>query len=307
MLRRFVWRCFVLSLLLLTPAISGSQSTPESKPNSVSNASQLSLHSKRSSTLDLEISGDLIGVPPGTKRYLTRQDLLELPLVSFTVSDDLNFGVLAQVRGIGLEVLAKEFAADGEGAFVVAVCDDLYRAYYPRAYIETHKPVLVLEINGQSPPGWPKSKEGSGADMGPYLITHPQFTPSFKILAHEDEAQIPWGVVRLEFLNEKTFFEAIAPRGAPAADSSVQAGFRIAQQNCIRCHGPESKERQKGILSWRGIALFAAQDPQDFAAYVRNPQARSPSAQMPGNPDYDEATLQALVSYFQTFVTQEKR
>jgi mono/diheme cytochrome c family protein len=304
---RFARRCLVFSLLLLIPAISDSQSVAGSKFTVTSGTSKISLRVGRSSPLDLEISGGLAGLPPGSVRYLTRQDLLELPQVNFTVTDDPNFDSRAKIRGVELQVLAKELATDGDSALVVAVCDDLYRAYYPQAYIQAHVPVLAVEINGQAPSSWPKNKEGSGADMGPYLITHSHFTPSFKILAHEDEAQIPWGVVRLEFQNEKVAFDAIAPRGAQAGDPAVQAGFHIAQQNCVRCHGPESKERQKGILSWSGIALFAAQAPQDFSAYARNPQARSPSAQMPGNPGYDDATLQALVSYFQTFAAQEKR
>jgi cytochrome c1 len=46
--------------------------------------------------------------------------------------------------------------------------------------------------------------------------------------------------------------------------------------------------------------------PDNFFAYVRNPQARNPHAQMPGNPAYDNATIQALLAYFRTFSPQEK-
>jgi hypothetical protein len=35
------------------------------------------------------------------------------------------------------------------------------------------------------------------------MITNAKFTSSFKVLAHADEAQIPWGVVRLEIREEK--------------------------------------------------------------------------------------------------------
>jgi hypothetical protein len=34
---------------------------------------------------------------------------------------------------------------------------------------------------------------------------------------------------------------------------------------------------------------------------VRNPKSKNPHAEMPGNPDYDDATFKALLSYFQTF------
>jgi len=43
------------------------------------------------------------------------------------------------------------------------------------------------------------------------MISHPAFAPSFKVLSHTDEPQIPWGVVRIEFPDEKSVFGAIAP------------------------------------------------------------------------------------------------
>jgi cytochrome c1 len=38
---------------------------------------------------------------------------------------------------------------------------------------------------------------------------------------------------------------------------------------------------------------------------VRNPQSKNPHAQMPGNPRYDDATLQALTAYFRTFTSEK--
>ena len=306
MLRRASRRFLALSVFLLFPAICVSQSTNVG-PRPIPGGPKWISHQERASPLDLEVSGALTGFPPGTKRYLRREELLALPQVSFAVSDDPNFAVPVQVRGVELKLLAGRLAADGESALVVAICDDWYRAHYSPAYISAHGPVLALEINEQPPSGWPKSKDGSGLSMGPYLITHPHFTPSLKVLAQQEEAQNPWGVVRLEFRNETTALSAIAPRGAAATDPAVQAGYQIARQNCWRCHGPEDEEPLKGKLTWAGIALFASQAPKNFAAYVRNPQAQARDAQMPGNPGYDDATLQALVSYFKTFAAPVKR
>lgn len=309
MQRRWIKLAFAaLCFLFLGAAVSHfAQSTPLQAAPRPPATSRLALRDARSSPLDLELGGELAGLPAGTVRYLTREDLLGLPLVSYTVTDDANFGAPVQIRGVELEVLAREIAAAGEHALVVAVCDDLYRAHYRRAYVQAHQPVLVLEINGQAPAGWPKSKDGSASDMGPYLISHPHFTSSFKILSHEDEAQIPWGVVRLEFRDEEKVFREIAPRGTHAGEAAVQAGYRIAQQNCLRCHGPDSYGRLKGQFTWSGIALVAAYSPASFAAYVRNPRSVAQSAQMPGNPDYDDATMQALISYFGTFSGKEKQ
>ncbi|HXC86315.1 MAG TPA: cytochrome c [Candidatus Cybelea sp.] len=275
------------------------------KPDAQPRSRQV-LREKRSSGLDLEVRGDLAGLPAGSVRYIAREDLKALPQVTYTVTDDRNFVGAVEVRGVALEVLAREFAGSGEKALIVAVSGDLYRAHYPQGYVQAHRPVLVMEIDGEGPASWPKSKEGSGSAMGPYLISHPHFTPSFKVLGNEEEPQIPWGVVRLEFRSEEAIFGEIAPPAVNAGEAEVHAGYRIARQNCLRCHGPASYGRLKGQIAWSGIAFFADSSPRGFAAYVRNPRSVAQSAEMPGNPAYDDATVEALIAYFRTFLVKGK-
>jgi mono/diheme cytochrome c family protein len=258
------------------------------------------LHATRMSPSDLEVGGELAGLPPRSTRYVTRQDLLALLQVSYKVMDDPNFKRLGPTRvsGVSLDELAKRLGAAPNSDLVVAICDDEYRANYPRDYMVAHQPLLVLKINGKGPAEWPKSE---GTDMGPYLISHPKFTPRFKVLSHAEEAQIPWGVVRLEFRNEKRVFGAIVPRGPRASDPVVQDGYRIAKENCFRCHNMDGEGGEKSGVTWTVISALAAGSPDFFAAYVRNPKTKNPDAQMPGNPDYDDATIRALAAYFRTF------
>jgi mono/diheme cytochrome c family protein len=274
--------------------------------SSASPAAASALHEKRVSPADLEVGGELAGLPSGTTRYITRDDLLAMPQVNHIVTDDNNFVGPTRISGVLLEELIRHLGAAPESDLLIAICDDLYRTNYPRAYLLAHHPLLVLTVNGQPPSGWPKDSEGHGFDMGPYLISHPKFAPAFQILAHADEPQIPWGVVRLEFRDEKAVFGAIAPRGPHAADSPVQAGYRIAQQNCFRCHNLGNEGGQKAGRSWQNLSAWATASPEYFAAYVRNPAAKNPHAQMPGDPAYDDATLQALAAYFRTFSSAEK-
>jgi hypothetical protein len=170
------------------------------------------LHEKRRLSSDLEVSGALAGLPPGSTHFITRSELLAMPQVNFTVTDDTNFTGPTKIRGVKLEELARGLGASSASDMVVAICDDGYRANYPHAYLVAHHPVLVLEVNGAPPAGWPKDSQEHTFDMGPYMISHLKFTPSYKVLSHVDEAQIPWGVVRLEFRDEKIVFGAIAPR-----------------------------------------------------------------------------------------------
>jgi mono/diheme cytochrome c family protein len=277
---------FAVAVLLFTTATTQSSTV---------------LHEKRLNPTDLELSGSLAGLPPESTRYITHDELLAMPPTEFTVSDDTNFTGPTKIRGVKLEDLARALGASPSQDMVVAICDDGYRANYPQAYLAAHHPVLVLEVNGQAPAGWPKDSVEHKYDMGPYMISNPHFTPSFQVLSHTDEAQIPWGVVRIEFRNERVVFRGITPDGPHARDKDVQAGFRIAKQNCFRCHNSGREGGQKSGLPWEVLGAIAAMSPKDFEAYVHAPLSKSPKAQMPANPQYDDATLHALAAYFRTF------
>jgi mono/diheme cytochrome c family protein len=297
---------FVCLFVVAAGAVAPDTAVRQSTSAAGNAAATLALHVARTSPLDLELAGDLIGLPVGAVRYVTREELLALPQVNFMVTDDPNFTAPTAVSGVLLEELAQPVGAHPGADLIVAICDDLYRGDYPRDYVAAHHPVLVLTINGKSPDAWPKDSKGHGVYIGPYLITHREFRPRFKILAHAEEAQIPWGVVRLEFLNEQAEFDAIAPRGPHAHDASVQDGYRIAQQNCLRCHNRGDVGGQKAGRPWLVLGAWATAKPEYFAAYVRNPQSKNPHAEMPGNPGYDDATMQALIAYFRAFLVEQK-
>jgi mono/diheme cytochrome c family protein len=266
----------------------------------------LKAHTKRTSPTDLEIGGDVKGLPPGAMGYLTREDLLTLPQETYTVRDDTNFKGPTQVQGIFLENLIRALAIHPDSDLVIAICGDQYHAHYTRAYLASHHPMLVLEVNGHAPERWPTSTEGDNQAMGPYMISHREFKPGFKILAHSEEPQVPWGVVRLDFQSETGFFHRIAPRGPHASDATVQAGYRIAQQNCLRCHNAGDVGGQKAQHPWLVLSAWATASPKYFAGYVRYPQAENPRAEMYPNPGYDNATLNALIAYFKTFSLPEQ-
>jgi mono/diheme cytochrome c family protein len=290
--------------LILAAGLS-SAAPPEPQTTRSSQASSI-LREKRHSPFDLEVAGDLAGLPLRSVRYLRREDLLELPQTNFIAADDANFKSAPRLGGITLEALAKRFSQNPQADLIVAVSSDKYRANYPRSYVTAHHPVLVLTMDGKPPDDWPKDPVGLGLSMGPYLVSHARFIPSFQVLSHMDEPQIPWGVVRLEFRNEQKVFGAIAPRGPHARDADVQDGYRIAQQNCLRCHNIGAEGGTKAGRTWLVLGTWANAAPDRFAAYVRDPKAQSPRAQMPGNLKYDEATRRALVAYFRTFAAEDQ-
>jgi len=218
-------------------------------------------------------------------------------------SNDSNFPAPAQVSGVALEQVRRLLGADAD--MVVAICKDGYRSNYPAYYVAAHHPVLVLTVNGKSQEGWPKAE--NGAELGPYVIANPSFTPSFKVLSHTDEAHIPFQVVRLDFRNESEVFGAIAPHGNFAPGSPVMDGYRIAQQNCYRCHNMGAEGGHMASLAWPVLAAMAKGSPEFFAKYVRNPQALNPHSKMAASPGYDDQTIAALRAYFVTFAPGEQK
>jgi len=283
---------------LLCALVALSLATVLCRVTQVHAASHSLLHRTRLHPDDLEIGGDLTGVSKEETRFVTYSDLLTLPQETYTVSDDANFAGTVTISGIALEKLPALLHASPDSSMVIAICDDSYNAHYPAEYFSTHHPLLVLRVNGLPPAQWPKGADGS--TMGPYMISHSSFTPAFHVLAHADEPQVPWGIVRIDFRNETEVYAPIVPHMA-LHNAAVHDGYAIASQNCFRCHASEGEGGTKSPISWSQIARKAATDPGYFDSYVRSPKQLNPKSQMAASPNYDAATLAALRSYFITF------
>lgn len=251
---------------------------------------------------DLEVGGDLAGLVPGSTRFVRYEDLLQLPQETYTVSDDANFHGKTEISGVALSKLAEILGQSAD--MIVAICYDHYRTNYPADYLAAHHPLLVLRINGQEHERWPTADKGGS--MGPYLISHPAFKPSFKVLSHEDEPQIPYGVTRIEFRREAEVFGAIRPRGEWPAGSPVEQGYSIARQDCFRCHNMGAEGGTLAGHSWMELAWIANSDPMRFRYTIRDPASVRPGAKMPPHSRYDDATLDALTAYFRTFAGRRR-
>ncbi len=262
-------------------------------------ADKIGMNEKSQSRQDLKLSGDLPGLPPGSVRYLTTDQLSHLKQVTFLVTDDPNFRGPTQINGIYLDELMHSLGIPEKNTLVAALCDDEYEAHYTEDYRSAHRPILVLRLNDK--PLEQYARTGDAGAYGPYLVSHDSFKPRYHILAHAEEAQIPNGVRELRFLKQDTVLDSIRPHGSFSASSPEMQGYRIAQQNCFRCHNAGGYGGLKAGRSWNSLARIAKADPSGFAAYIKDPQSQDPTAAMPGSPEYDDATLHALTAYFQTF------
>lgn len=291
--------CLLMLCALLYSAFASGAGDWQDNQDQTSAAGAAVLLKARFSPGDLELSGELAGLPAGSYRFLRYEDLLRLPQESYTVSDDPNFHGRTVISGVALSTLARLFGSTNASHMVTAVCYDSYESSYPSEYMRAHHPILVLKIDGKTREEWPLSEHGG--PLGPYLISHPPFQPSFTVLSHKDEAQIPFGVTRIEFGLEARVFGVIRPPGEWGKKSAVWLGYEIARQDCYRCHNMGAEGGMKAERSWLILGAWAATNPALFQAYIHEPKSVMRSAQMPAHGEYDAATLAALTAYFRTF------
>lgn len=268
-------------------------------------ADRTALHVGRQAATDLEVSGKVRGIPAGESRFISREYLLGLPQIGATVrhselaSTPLDPGL--SIQGVYLEELAKSLGTEGEA--VAAICSDGYTSTLPASYIREHRPILVLTIEGLTLHDW-AAKKGA-FDASPYFVGYQHFTASFKVRSHADQPAEPDGMVKIVFDTEERLYAGIAPkRRAGAHDPAQMDGYRIARQNCYRCHNSGANGGTKAGVEWRKMGLIAKKKPKYFEAWVRNPQSIKPTSKMPPNMDYDKATLTALERYFATFAEE---
>jgi mono/diheme cytochrome c family protein len=149
-------------------------------------------------------------------------------------------------------------------------------------------------MGGKEPTQWARGADGEV--FAPYFISHPSFTPAFHVLAHADQPQVPIGVVKLRFFDEDA---ELAPLKAAPSTGPAAQGYRIAVQNCLRCHSAGPIGGSKSPYGWPQLAIIAQGNAAAFGKYIVQPNRVNPEATMPANPKYDAATVAALTAYFQ--------
>lgn len=259
---------------------------------------------RRHAANDLEVITFDANGKQNSSRFLSRTYLATLPQISFPLTPDENFPELStnvRVTGVDLNLLLGSIAPADPSAALVAICRDGYTSAFPRPAILDHHPILVLTIDGLTPHAW--SLKNHAYDPGPYFITYANFVASYQVLVHADFPQHPAEILRLKVPASSQLFAAITPPNAATlpSDSPVITGFRIAQQNCFRCHNSGDTGGTKARRTWQHLAEVAKSRPDYFAAWVHNPHSIDPNAKMTPNLQYDQSTLNALTRYFQTF------
>jgi len=268
------------------------------------------LHRHREAVNDLEVTGLVHGVPAGESRFVSLAFLLSLPHVTLHIDTFEDFAAITKpgvmVTGVYLDVLAARLGAPVvQPSAIEAICADGYAASFPSGYIGIHKPLFVLAIDGLTPHEW--AEKHHDYDAGPYFVAYEHFVPHFKVLSHADRPLEPDQITKLLFSTKAVIFAGIEPKQVndPAQfNSPLVSGFRIARQNCFRCHNSGEYGGTQAGLSWKKLGKIARDRPEYFADWVYDPQKIDPTSKMPANKSYDKATLDALTKYFTTIAEE---
>jgi hypothetical protein len=216
--------------------------------------------------------------------------------VTLTVTNDLALKRAAKLTGLYLDDLWSLLPARPEAGVLFATCTDKYHAWFTREYARDHRPILVLEIDGQPPAHWPKA--ASGISMAPYYVAYESFVPKESIAGQLEHARYPYGVEGVEF---RSADESLSRVLIPNASGPVLDGQRLALRECLSCHFHEDVGGTMSARPWIILATWAKADANYFRKYVLAPRSVQPASKMPGFPDFNGEALDALVSYFRQF------
>lgn len=256
----------------------------------------LELHRERVLPTDLAVTGKLTGVPAGETRYVRWADLRALPTTKLKLDGEFVKGE-QEVTALWLaEVWAALPRAAGADV-LLASCTDGYAAVYRTAFIETYRPIIVLEINGQGPEKWPPP--GLKFNPGPYVITvAKEIVPGVATLLDVGHKK-PWGTAKIEVANfAERYRDAFTGKWA-ALSARAEAGREIWINSCASCHhGPGTTfGGTKSDRPFEVLSAHAGYNAAYFKKYVRAPKTAMPGATMEAHPHYTDEQLAELIAF----------
>ena len=248
----------------------------------------------RTSPLDLEVSGLL---PGGiTNGFLSREQLLSLPLTMVTNVQDGALKRLAVYRGVLLTELRAALSVDSKSDVIFLICGDGYTAHVDAAYLKQFSPLLILEIDGQGPEKWGRSL-ASGLAMAPFYVNCGSFQarPAEKLAGIDEGPVYPYAVARIDF---STSVRALGPLRLEGTVSELaRLGERLAIRDCLSCHDHQGVGGRMSNRPWALLKTWSS-NTNYFRRYVVKPKAIQPASRMPAFSHYNDEALDALQAYF---------
>ena len=260
----------------------------------------LELHPRRAAASDLALTGRLAGVPAGETRFVRWADLRALPTTKLSPKGEFLTGA-QELTVVFLNDLWDALPRTAGADTFLATCNDGYASVYRADLMASHRPFLVLEINGYPNDHWPPP--GMKTNPGPYAIwVSASIAPAVAQLLDAAHKR-PWGVTMIEVASYADRFAGAYNGRWAGLSPRAAAGREIWINSCASCHpGPgDTFGGPKGGLSFALLATHANAQPDFFKSYIRAPKAFRPDAKMDPHPHYTDIHIAAIIA----FVTAE--
>lgn len=249
---------------------------------------------------ELTLSGAFAGLAPGEKRVLTRAELRALPGIQHRRERPVPPLPEADLELLPIAALLAAHPLAAGADMLVLRAHDRWESFWTMKFVASHKPWLLLAIDGKVPAeGWPRIEAHEEA-LAPYHAGVSKsdapagwngYTPAHGMA---DVTQ----VVEIVAVNEARHFAPF--RKGPLASPSplVAEGRRLFLASCVTCHqGPGGVGGNLSRRPFMILQTHASYNADYFRKFVAEPRQFMPGTIMPAHPHFKPADFNALIAF----------
>ena len=249
---------------------------------------------------ELTLSGSFAGLAPGEKRVLTRAELRTIPGIIHRHEKPAPPLPASDLELLPIPAfLAAHPLAEGADMIIMRA-NDRWRSYWTNDFIASHKPWILLAVDGKTPAeGWPVIDAYEEA-LAPYHAAASKsdapegwdgYTPHHGMA---DATQ----VVEVIAVNSTEHFAPFHSGPLEKPSKLISEGRDLFMRNCITCHqGPGGVG---GNLSRRPVMILqmhARHNVPYLRQFVANPKSVMPETIMPAHPHFEDRDYFALIAF----------
>ncbi len=249
---------------------------------------------------ELTLSGRFAGFSPDEKRVVPRAALRALPGILHRREKPVAPLPEADLELLPIASLLAAYPLAEDADMLVLRANDRWRSYWTRDFMASHRPWLLLAIDGRTPAeGWPRIAAHEEA-LAPYhagvsKADAPEgwdgFTPAHGMA---DSTQ----VVEILAVNEKAHFAPYFSGPLENPPEPVAEGRALFMRNCMTCHeGPGGIGGNLSRRPFMILQIHAAHNAPYLRQFVSNPTSVMPATIMPPHSWFEDRHFDALIAF----------
>ncbi|MEM9025503.1 MAG: c-type cytochrome [Verrucomicrobiota bacterium] len=223
---------------------------------------------------------------------LSYDRIAALPSQTFAFDDGAYFKG-QEVTAVMMEDLWKAVDPERQTDTITAYCTDKYFSVYPRAFVQTYQPFVIIKVDGKVPSEW----TGALKNASPYFISfkNDDSKPPYKYQRNKR----PWGVVSVTFGKYDEMFSAFYSGVYEDLTGPAVEGREIWVNSCASCHQAAGNGigGHRAVRPWEVLAVHASVNVDYFKNYVLDPKSVNPVAEMEAYPEYSDAQLDTIIAF----------